>query len=459
MALDIFIRAFPIEMRNTRIVEIGDDDFDTIFKGQTPLGARRLKQLIETVLSGEPKVLVVDLDTARPEYQLLKDVKRDGTTIIWARKATILNDAHEIADAEGSGPEHPPGSTSDMPEHAAGSLQGSHQIDTGHGGVTYEVAEAPKSEENSDHADPSDHTDHTEQATHSSGPEVEIHASGHHSTLPLLRPLPVLGGTPDEYRDRSAMAVMTCDLDGMVRSYRLQVKVLWDDINHPTGELTDTVPWAAVKAFMDKPPQLRMEKALFNFTFTPDRSFSASQVEKFAKGTGWKGLAKDKIVVLGGTYGGFDTHATPVGMFSGSHLIGVAIESHLQDRVSYPIDPITLAEIDIAVGVVLVAFTRLFPHRWALLAAFGGSMIMAPVASVFLYSRLSMWFSFVPVLFGVNLHLVIDHFRDVKHMLHEIEKLKEENKLLLARLAGIPHVPEEHEPAPERKPAEEPMPD
>lgn len=451
MALDIFIRAYPIEMQNTRIVEIGDEDFDTIFKGQTPLNAKRLKQLIETVLSGEPKVLVVDLDTARPEYQLLKDIKREGTVIIWARKATVLHDAHEIASAETPYSQHASGKF-DMPEHAEGALEEGHQIDTGHSGENLELAEAPKSEK-------TETSDHSDGSSHSSGSETEIHAGGHHSTLPLLRPLPVLGGTPDEYRDRSAMAVMTSDLDGMVRSYRLQVKVLWDDINHPTGELTDTVPWAAVKAFMDKPPKLRTEKALFNFTFTPDRSFAANQVEKFARGTGWKGLAKDKIVVLGGTYGGFDTHATPVGMFSGSHLIGVAIESHLQDRVSYPIDPITLAGIDIAAGVVLVAFTRLFPYRWALLAAFGGSMIIAPLASVFLYSRLSMWFSFVPVLFGVNLHLVIDHFREVKHMVHEIETLEEENKLLRARLSGTPHVPEEHHEAAEKKVVEEPMPD
>ncbi len=450
MALDIFIRAFPIEMPNTRIIEIGDKDFDTMFKGQTPLDPIRLRQLIETVLSGEPKVLIVDLDTARPDYQLLKDVKREGTAIIWARKGTILPHEQEIASELKEDPAAESGSTGsaqlEESEHGTDrTTDDSHPQSTGHGGSADEGDTDAKSE-----SSPS-----TETHTEPDGSD-EHHESGH-NTLPLMRPLPVLGGSPEQYRDRSAMAVMTSDLDGMVRSYRLRVKVLWDDIKHPTGEFTDTLPWAAVKAFMEKPLEARTEKALFNFTFTPDRSFSASQVEKFAKGTGWRGFAKDKIVVLGGTYGGFDTHATPAGMFSGAHLIGVAIESHLQDRVSYPIDPVSLAEIDIVCGVVLVAFTRLFPYRWALLAAFGGSMILAPLASVFLYSRLSMWFSFVPVLFGVNLHLVIDHFRDVKHMVHEIEKLQEENDLLRAQLSGTPQV-EGHE-SEQKIPADEPMPD
>lgn len=436
MALDIFIRAYPIEMQDTRIVEIGDEDFDTIFDGQTPLKPQRLKQLIDTILSGEPKVLIVDLDTAKEQYQELKDIKREGTTIIWARKGLILPHDSDLvvsgAHAGAAGDRHAPND-----EHGPNKVANT--------GTEHDGKDASEPE----HPDRADLKEHAPEAHHEGG----------HGVLPLMRPLPVLGGAPNQYRDRSAMAVMTADLDGMVRSYRLRVKVLWDDVHHPTGEYSDTLPWAAVKAFVEKPPEERTEKALFNFTFTPDRSFSATQIEKFAKGTGWRGLAQDKIVILGGTYGGFDTHATPAGMYSGAHLIAMAIESHLQNRVTYPIDAISLALIDLAAGMVLVAFTKLFPYRWALLTAFGGSMIIAPVASVFLYSRLSMWFSFVPVLFGVNIHLFIDHFRDVRHMASELKTLEDENKMLKARLSGTPHSVQEEVPTLDTAPQEEPMPD
>jgi CHASE2 domain-containing sensor protein len=83
--LDSFVRQQD-ETLSDRIyvVKITDDDYQQFFNSTSPLNADKLGTLIHRILTGEPAVLGVDIDTSDRRFAPLADLARDAR-IVWAR--------------------------------------------------------------------------------------------------------------------------------------------------------------------------------------------------------------------------------------------------------------------------------------------------------------------------------------------------------------------------------------
>ncbi len=87
--LDIQMKmAMPDEESHIVIVEIGQEDFDGLFKGQrSPLNPPVLQQLLEAVADGGPCVVGVDIDTSFGQFEKF-DVDR-LSNFVWSRSAEL----------------------------------------------------------------------------------------------------------------------------------------------------------------------------------------------------------------------------------------------------------------------------------------------------------------------------------------------------------------------------------
>lgn len=85
----------PLTESDVVIVDITQQDFDTIFQGRTsPLDQVGLRKVIEAVQAAEPCVVGVDIDTS---FEQFKDfaLDREYSNILWARLSTNPRDPTE----------------------------------------------------------------------------------------------------------------------------------------------------------------------------------------------------------------------------------------------------------------------------------------------------------------------------------------------------------------------------
>ncbi|HXG70844.1 MAG TPA: CHASE2 domain-containing protein [Gemmatimonadaceae bacterium] len=72
----------------TEVVTIGitDADYATVFEGRSPLDPSKLRQLIEAIAAGRPKLIVVDIDTSGSQFDSLGALPC-RPPIVWAQDA------------------------------------------------------------------------------------------------------------------------------------------------------------------------------------------------------------------------------------------------------------------------------------------------------------------------------------------------------------------------------------
>lgn len=68
------------------LVDITDEDYETIFHGRSPLAVEALEKLIAATARGRPRLIVVDIDTSAPDFAGL-DLPPGGPPVVWAREA------------------------------------------------------------------------------------------------------------------------------------------------------------------------------------------------------------------------------------------------------------------------------------------------------------------------------------------------------------------------------------
>ncbi len=82
--LDTLVRLNPMGARHVFVVKITDSDYHDIFSSHSPLTSQKLQTVLIAILSGKPKVVVVDIDTSDASFRTLK-LPSTQSTIVWAR--------------------------------------------------------------------------------------------------------------------------------------------------------------------------------------------------------------------------------------------------------------------------------------------------------------------------------------------------------------------------------------
>lgn len=139
----------------------------------------------------------------------------------------------------------------------------------------------------------------------------------------------------------------------------------------------------------------------------------ASHIIKFADG-GWedKGLLKDKIVLIGGSYVTEDTRMTPLGMMDGFAINANIIETELRGGGVKPPGTVTLVLLLAFDSVLLMALFHLFQWNKAALLSLPFILVLSFACSFFTYWSFSHWAFFAPVMLGVLATEMFDKAKD-----------------------------------------------
>jgi len=327
----------PPANSSVAIVNIVDDDYDNLFGSTSPLHPDKLRELIDAIAKGQPKVIGVDIDTSDTQFRDGLRVPPSWPPVVWERVVKDL-----------------PESTDEKPE-----------------------------------------------------------------------PLSVLGGS-DPARDRdSGLALLIQDSeDKVVRRYQRLI----DTAEGPLPSFA----WSIMQKFApDKTAALDERAAPLLIKFSGDREgshrleFTAAKLLDLApsweKAPASSPLYK-KIVLLGGSYRGQDRHDTPLGKMIGVRVIANVIETELDGGGYGPPGKVTVALLEIFDGFVLL----LLFHFLTTARATAISMVIIPllalVCSFISFGSFSRWAYFAPVLLGVLLFELYNHYRHhaIPHLYEEI---------------------------------------
>lgn len=360
----------PSDDSDVVIVEITQADFDTFFGGETrPLNPPKLHELVSAVSKGKPCVVGVDIDTHYRQFGAENfRYSGDWSPTIWAR----------------------------------------------------ETKEIP--------------------------PDV--------NTKPV--PIDVLGGQT-LYNKNSGFPLLIDDAQGVTRLYTRLIETA-------DGEIIPSFAWAIYRqaaqencakiTFPDADNLKRREdetSALFirysrggtdkiaadsddwNTANRGRIKIPSLQIIELSKTADWQNnsLIKDKIVLIGGSYGGEDVHQTPLGRMSGVEITANVIETELRGGGIKPPAFLTTALIALFDGFLLIGLFHLFPWRQAFLSSVAALFALSFVCSFLTFYSFSYWFLFAPVIFGVLLTELFDRLKDY---LKEYYKTELEN--IYTRLTG-----------------------
>lgn len=259
--------------------------------------------------------------------------------------------------------------------------------------------------------------------------------------------LPVLGNEqPQPIVDELGVFVMPADADGAVRRYRRKI---------PTAEgHVDSLPWAVTKAFcrniladatatddlklrsralLDSESTRKYRRPiLVTFSDPPHTSkhvLSVSDLLHIASTDGWKTNTtfRNGIVLLGGTFGlsGDVSYVTPLGTRAGVQLFADAIETELQQRPITTLNETLMLILEV-IGGYSLALWHFVSKGWRAVTL---RVLLVPglaiVFSLVAFSSLAYWANFIPVLVGVSIHELYEHFQHHRHLLGEVQEMKQ----------------------------------
>lgn len=360
----------PPDESQVVIVEITADDFKTFFDAKTqPLNPPKLQELITAVSAGKPCVIGVDIGTSFPEFSEKESfqIQNEWSPTVWVQ---------DVEDA------------------------------------------LPETNKN-----------------------------------PILKD--VLGGQ-DYAAVNSGLPLLINDSQDVTRKYKRMIKT-------EIGELP-SFAWAVYReaarqncAAMNFPDQSRIDKrqketsALFikysrgnpnqiiansspntNKTFTQNSTdeadennewketeyfgrtkIPASQIIEFAKSGEWQNneLIKDKIVLIGGSYGD-DLHKTPLGKMWGVEVMANVIESEFRGGGIKPPGFLITTLLAVFDGFLLLGLFHIFPWHRAFLIGLAALFILSFICSLLAFGTLSYWILFAPIMFGILLAEFADRLKD-----------------------------------------------
>jgi len=231
-----------------------------------------------------------------------------------------------------------------------------------------------------------------------------------------IEPLDVLGGRVDldPSRNSTGLPILIEDAeDKVTRRYRRIIKTSVGDL--------PSLPWAVVKAYsVNRPEDLTRlpessEDLLIHFVSDRQHSrrinLAASKVLQLTLHWPEASPIRDKIVILGGSYGDQDRHDTPIGRLTGSEVLANVIETELNGGGFKPPSEVLLFALELFEAFVLILLFHVSRFSIALLA----SILVAPALAV-LCSRVAFqdWihvWHFLPIILGLILFEAYEHYR------------------------------------------------
>lgn len=384
-AIDNFMHLKPLVGRDTFIIGITGDDYEKLFNRKSPLDPTRLLKLIEAVSTGEPKLIVIDLDTSDPIYagvQLNKVDSNRVQSITYAGKSFPLAHAVPIVWA----------------------------------------ASVEAEEEDKTKAAP------VERLFTNFGKKVEHvwkHITGKED-LPKYRPGMVLGRPAIQSGVDYGVAILPQDSDGLIRHYYREVQ------DPETGQLHRTLPFQVSVLYglgKIKPAHkliLNLPKESTDLEqYAAGHLIDEKGLTDMARSGGLKHvIGKDRIAFIGGHYPqARDEYVTPLGTIPGVELVASAVEAELQKQLIYPVNSTFLIVVEWIVGMFFVILFWKFPGGALPELSFMFLPGVAGLVSLGFMRTSSLWVDFAAVIFAAGLHKKLESlWHKWMHAIHATEK-------------------------------------
>ena len=367
------------ESKDVYIVKIIDEDYrsPSLFNSHSPLSATTVNLLLAKLIDlSTPKVIGVDLDTKDDDWTTAVDnstceIMGDGTPFNLREDSDVCK-----AQQDSSAPTKC-GVSCLMPKS---------------GRISVVWARIP--------------------VERKSGSSIQVYQ--------------LLGGRPElaDTNKFSGIPRFSLDSDGLVRRYE-------HDFTLDGGSSAPSFAKAIANKYNGS-GQSGKER-IFNFgRANMFRSLSATRLIHFARGADpdaddWIDGARGKIVLIGGDFeDARDTYPTPLGSLPGVELNALAIDSYLNNPGTRDLPELVLFVIDLCVGMAFVFVFWLFEyplHKLFLarpyLPLLLGTFLLLVLGVLTSYTllhlgRSTVWFNFIPMLVGVNIHQFYEHFESLK---------------------------------------------
>jgi CHASE2 domain-containing sensor protein len=128
----------------------------------------------------------------------------------------------------------------------------------------------------------------------------------------------------------------------------------------------------------------------------------------------WPGASplRHKVVLLGGSYLDQDWHDTPIGRMHGVEVMANVIETELQHGGGQPAPgKAVVFVLEIFESFALILLFHLLRLRWALLASLALVPMVSILCSLVAYGNCAQVTRFAPILVGLIIYELYDHFR------------------------------------------------
>lgn len=140
----------------------------------------------------------------------------------------------------------------------------------------------------------------------------------------------------------------------------------------------------------------------------------AANVLELSESPNWQtnDLIRNKIVLVGGSYLGEDSHDTPLGKMPGVQIIANVVETELRGGGLIPPGFFSIVLLQIFDGVLLLGLFQIFSWRNAVLLTLPAIAVISLACSFLTYYSFSHWMFFAPVMIGVFLIELGDKVKD-----------------------------------------------
>jgi CHASE2 domain-containing sensor protein len=127
--------------------------------------------------------------------------------------------------------------------------------------------------------------------------------------------------------------------------------------------------------------------------------------------------------LIGGSYSeARDKYVTPAGYLDGVDILGRAVLSAKKAISVAPPEMFVL--LDVLLGVALLTATWYLQRAWSLFLAFVLLPTLAVGASFAIFHVVGLFASFVPVVVGVLIHRMLEHFYEHWDLQREVRRLR-----------------------------------
>jgi tRNA A-37 threonylcarbamoyl transferase component Bud32 len=101
LLLDALVSSNPLDPAHVFVVGIDNADYDKMFKGQSPLDPKQLSSLISMIAEGQPKLILVDINTADARFKNMPLPRTGSTKVYWSRGGTAVDKNDDVLMPDG----------------------------------------------------------------------------------------------------------------------------------------------------------------------------------------------------------------------------------------------------------------------------------------------------------------------------------------------------------------------